>query len=246
MNDDTSLDPRTAVVAKRLQNCSRVLAVTGGKGGIGKSMIAALSALSLSRSGQRVGLFDLDLTSPCSHIILGAECGFPAEKGGILPPEVAGIKLMSVAHFAQGAPAPLRGGDLSSAMLELLAITLWGDLDVLVLDMPPGLGDTTLDVLGLIPQCEFLVVCTPSRVVRNTVASTLRFLNEQNASILGVVENMATEDGTATRKLAADEHVPFLGQVPLDLTLEKACGNCDALANTPATTAVAHFHGAGS
>ena len=133
----------------------------------------------------------------------------------------------------------MRGDDLSSAILELLCITLWGDLDLLILDMPPGIGDATLDVLALAPRCEFLVVCTPSAVVQRTVARTTQFLKDQQANIVGVVENLSTGDTAETQALAQDAGVPFLGAVPLDVALEQASGCAEPLAATAAAAAVA-------
>lgn len=233
------LDPRIASVEKRLAGVDRVLAVTGGKGGTGKSFVSCALALACSRAGLRVGLLDLDLTGPSDHVILGFETRFPAEEFGIDPPELRGIKCMSIAHFAQDTPAPLRGEDLTNALLELLAITRWGELDVLVIDMPPGLSDTSLDLLRLLDRAEYLLVSTPSRVVLETVGKTMRFLRELNTNVVGVIENMAREEGTTVCDVAARHGVSHLGVVPFDGALEGALGDPDRLAATAAAKAVA-------
>ncbi|MHC4954111.1 MAG: P-loop NTPase [Planctomycetota bacterium] len=227
------IDPRVAAVETRFADVKRIVAVTGGKGGIGKSLISSALAVALARAGKRTGLFDLDLTGPSDHLLLGVDCGFPSEQFGIDPLQHHGIGFMSIAHFAGETPAPLRGDDITNALLELLAITRWGALDVLVIDMPPGLGDATLDAMRLLRRAEFLVVTTPSRVVREVVRRTLRFLSEQKAGVIGVVENMASGDDPASRELALDYEVGFLGSLPFDDTVEAACGDVERLAATP-------------
>ena len=224
------MDPRAAVVDRRVSRVGRIIAVTGGKGGIGKSLVATGLAVSLARAGHRVGLLDLDFTGPCDHIALGAEGGFPEEEFGIVPPVVGGVCFMSVTHFAGEDPAPLRGADLSNALIEVLAITQWGELDYLVIDMPPGLGDATLDVVRLLPRAEFLVVATRSRLVVETVRRTLTLLQRLQSQVL--VENMSCSDSPAVPELAASAGVPFIGSLPYDGGLEDALGDPVELAAT--------------
>jgi ATP-binding protein involved in chromosome partitioning len=233
------IDPRIAAVEARFAGVKRIVAVTGGKGGIGKSLVSSALALALARAGKRTGLFDLDLTGPSDHLLLGVECGFPSEEFGIDPLQHEGIGFMSIAHFAGDVPAPLRGDDVTNALLELLAITRWGELDALVIDMPPGLGDATLDAMRLLRRAEFLVVTTPSLVVREVVRRTLRFLSEQQAGVIGVLENMASGDDAAARALAAEYELPFLGSLPFDESVEAASGDVDRLAATPFFAALA-------
>ena len=101
-------DPRLPLIERRLGRIRRILAVTGGKGGVGKSMVASTLALILAEMAQRVGLLDLDFTGPCDHTILGIEGVFPEEHVGLVPPEVHGLRFMSVTHFVGAEPAPLR------------------------------------------------------------------------------------------------------------------------------------------
>ena len=235
-----SQDPRPLVIERRLSQVQRILAVTGGKGGIGKSMVASTLALILGEMGPRIGLLDLDFTGPCDHTILGIEGAFPEEHFGLVPPEVHGLRFMSIAYFVGADPAPLRGADLSNALIELLSITQWGTLDVLVMDMPPGLGDATLDAVRLMDRAEFLVVATRSRVVLDTVRRTLRLLTELQADLLGVVENMGRDKGSAVEDLAAEFGVPFLGVLPFDETLEDALGDPHRLRNTAFAVALSN------
>ncbi|MCK5023812.1 MAG: P-loop NTPase, partial [Candidatus Aenigmarchaeota archaeon] len=143
------MDPRLEIIDRRLEKIKKIVAVSGGKGGIGKSSAASTLALMLSKAGHKVGLLDLDFSSPSTHVILGIEDLYPVEEKGIIPPEIYGIKYMSIIYYTGDNPSPLRGGDISNAIIELLAITRWEELDFLVIDMPPGIGDIALDTIRL-------------------------------------------------------------------------------------------------
>jgi ATP-binding protein involved in chromosome partitioning len=226
------MDPRLSAVEHRLAPIQRILAVTGGKGGIGKSSVASVVALLLQREGLRTALLDLDLTSPSVPVILGAgECA-PTEEYGVEPPRVDGIELMSIAWFLKEHAAPLRGDDVTNALLEILAVTRWQPADVLVVDMPPGLGDVALDAARWLPRAEYLVVAGSSRVVLPTVRRMLRLLTGLSAPIAGVVENMSRGEPDAVRALAREFHVPFLGTLPWDEELEPATGDRARLERT--------------
>lgn len=232
------MDPRAAGVDKRLADVNRIVAVTGGKGGTGKSMVASTLALSIAGEGKRTGLLDLDLTGSSDHVILGARPGFPAEKFGVEPPSIRGIGLMSLTHFAGSDPVPLRGEDSTEALLELLAITSWGKLDFMVIDMPPGLGDTALDTMRLLPRAEYLVVATSSRVALETVRKTLRLHAELQTRVRGLVENMRRRESPAVQDLAAEFGLPFLGALPYDESLEETVGEPGRLSRTAFATAL--------
>jgi ATP-binding protein involved in chromosome partitioning len=226
------LDPRYAAVEGRLAEARRVLAVTGGKGGIGKSMVASTLALLLARRGLRVGLLDLDLTAPTDHVILGLGDRFLTEEFGVEPPVVEGVHLMSVSFLVGDRPAPLRGDDITNAMLEILSITHWQGLDALVIDMPPGLGDATLDVIRLIRRAEYLMVANGSRVVRETVRRMARLLGQLEVPVVGMIENMARGKSGAVRAMADEFGLPLLGSLPWDEAVEDAVGDPAALAKT--------------
>jgi len=203
-----------------------------------KSMVSACLALCLAREGRRVGLLDLDLTGPCDHMILGVDPPFPEERHGLVPPEVHGIRFMSITYFTGEDPAPLRGADISNALIELLAIVQWGALDHLVIDMPPGLSDALLDAVRLLQRGEFLVVATASTLVVRTVRRTLRLLAQVQAPVLGVLENMRRGDDPAVADLAAEEKAPFWGALPFDDGLEDALGRPDDMLSTPCGSAL--------
>ena len=226
------IDPRSVVVDERLAGVRRIIGVAGSKGGIGKSVVASTLALALADQGRRVGLFDLDFTSPSDHVVLGVDRSFPDEEFGIDPHRVHGIDMMSVAFFAGDAPVPMRGEAATSALLELLAITRWGEQDVLVLDMPPGLGDTSLDVIHLLPRLEFLLVGNGSRVVIESVRRALQLLVELDVPLLGMLENMRRGTEDAVSGLAASFGVDMLGSVPYDDGLEAALGDVARLRAT--------------
>jgi ATP-binding protein involved in chromosome partitioning len=163
---------------------------------------------------------------------------FPEEKAGIVPPVIHGVHFMSVSYFSGSHPAPLRGQDFSNALIELLAITQWGELDVLVVDMPPGIADAALDAVRLLRRAEHLVVATGSRIVVETVQRTLVLLKQIDAPVVGLVENMQRSEGELVRALARDNGVPYLGAVPFDPAVEEATGDPDRLAATEVARAL--------
>ena len=226
------MDPRLSAVERRLAEVRRIVAVTGGKGGIGKSAVASTLALLFAERGLTTGLLDLDLTSPTAHVFLGATHAFPTEEFGIEPPVVAGLRFMSLSFFLGDRPAPLRGNDVTNAALEILAVTRWQPLDLLVLDMPPGLGDAALDLVRLVRRAEYLAVATDSRVVLETVRRTLRLLCDVDARLSGVVENLARNGSGRVREMSGAFGVPFLGSLPWDDGFEAAVGDPDRLVRT--------------
>ena len=199
------IDPRIKAVEARLEKVKRIIPVVSGKGGVGKSMVSTILALNLAQKGYKVGLLDLDFHGASDHVILGFEPKeFPEEDRGIIPPEVHGIRFMSIVYYSEDKPTPLRGMEISDALIELLAITRWEDLDFLIIDMPPGMGDQFLDVLRFLRKGEFLVVATPSKLAINVVKKLLELLKEQNLKIVGIVENMTFDGGEEIRKLAKE------------------------------------------
>jgi ATP-binding protein involved in chromosome partitioning len=226
------VDPRTSIITERLARISRIIAVSSGKGGVGKSMVATTLALTLAHNGCKVGLFDLDFTGPSTHIILGAQNVQPKEEKGIVPPTVAGLEYMSLVYFVGDNPAPLRGADVSNALIELLAITQWGTLDFLVIDMPPGIGDVILDLVRLIKRIEFLIVTTPSLLAFETVKKQVALLCELKMPIIGVVENMKMDVSEGVEEETGKLGLKYLGEIPYDPAVEGAIGNERELQNT--------------
>jgi ATP-binding protein involved in chromosome partitioning len=226
------VDPRTSVISERLRRIGRIIAVSSGKGGVGKSLVATTLALALARKGCRVGLFDLDFTSPSTHVILGARNARPKEEKGIVPPVVKGLEYMSLVYYSGDNAAPLRGADVSNALIELLAVTRWSELDFLVIDMPPGIGDAVLDLIRLVRNIEFLIVTTPSQLAFETVKKLVRLLQDLKVPIIGVVENMKMDSAESIQRQTEKLGTAFLGEIPYDPKVEGAIGDETKLLNT--------------
>jgi ATP-binding protein involved in chromosome partitioning len=217
-----SIDPRPSVIENRLKQVRRVIAVTGWKGGIGKSVTACTLALLLAKKGYKTGLFDLDFAGASDHLVLGAKGIFPKEEKGLEPPVYEGVKFMSVVFFSENKAVPLRGANVSDAIIELLAITQWGELDFLVLDMPPGINDAALDVMRFARNAEVLAVTAPSLLAHDVLARSLALYKKLGVPVLGVLENMSA----GARAKGAD------AVIRRDPGLEKALGRPAALLKT--------------
>lgn len=226
------VDPRLSIIDNRLKSIKRVIAVSSGKGGVGKSMIATTFALALAKKGLKIGLFDLDFTSPSTHLILDIKNILPKEEKGIIPPIVNNLSYMSLVYYSGELATPLRGEDTSNALIELLSVTKWDSLDILVIDMPPGIGDATLDLIKLVKKIEFLIITTSSKLAFHTVKKQLKLLKELKVKVIGVVENMKINKiktiQTETEKLG----INFLGEIPYDKTLEESIGDGNKLSAT--------------
>jgi len=225
-------DPRLAIIDERLKDVERIIVVVSGKGGVGKSLVATTLSLMLAKRGHSVGLLDLDFHGPSCHIILGAKGVMPTEEKGIIPPDVHGIKLMSVVYYVGDEPLPLRGTEISDAFTELLAITRWGRVDYLIVDAPPGMGEEVLDIIRLMRRSEFLVITTPSSLALKTVSRLTRLLLEVKVPVLGVIENMRITETKLVEKHAKMFGIKYLGSILFDHDLEKCVGNPKRLLGT--------------
>jgi ATP-binding protein involved in chromosome partitioning len=234
------VDPRTSIIDERLKHIRNIIAVSGGKGGVGKSLVASTLALILAKKGYRVGLFDLDFTSPSTHIILGIKDVQPKEEKGIIPPSVHNLQYMSIVYYSGEHVAPLRGIDVSNALIELLSITRWEKLDYLILDMPPGISDATLDLMRLVKNLRFLIVTTPSQLAFETVKKLASLLATLKIPVIGVVENMKMNQSQFIQKQTERLGLTFLGQIPYDSKVEDAMGDTDKLLETTFAKKVEH------
>jgi ATP-binding protein involved in chromosome partitioning len=227
------IDPRTSIISERLVRIRRIIAVSSGKGGVGKSMVATAVALSLAKEGCRVGLFDLDFTGPSTHIILGVSYNVqPKEEKGIVPPTVYGFEYMSLIYYVGDNPTPLRGADISNALIELLSVTQWGELDFLIIDMPPGIGDAVLDLVRLVKRIEFLIVTTPSLLAFEVVKKQVALLCELHMPIVGIIENMKTDNSSAIKNETVQLGLKYLGSIDYDAKVESSIGNPSKLLET--------------
>ncbi|NJD99041.1 ATP-binding protein [Thermococcus sp. LS1] len=233
-----AIDPRVKGIEARLENVKRIIPVVSGKGGVGKSLVSTTLALVLAEKGYKVGLLDLDFHGASDHVILGFEPeDFPEEDKGVVPPTVHGIKFMSIVYYSEDKPTPMRGMEISDALIELLTITRWDELDYLIIDMPPGLGDQFLDVLRFLKRGEFLVVATPSKLSLNIVRKLLTLLKERDYKVLGIVENMKLHseqrgDEKDIEALAEEFSLPYLAGIPLYDDLEEKIGKPEELLRT--------------
>ena len=220
------------MINERLKGIGRIIAVSSGKGGVGKSLVATTLALTLSRKGCKVGLFDLDFTSPSTHIILGAKDAKPKEEKGIVPPVVKGLAYMTLVYYSGDQATPLRGEDVSNALIELLSVTQWSELDFLFVDMPPGISDAVLDLVRLVRNIEFLIVTTPSLLAFETVKKQVTLLKDLKIPIIGIVENMKMNRAKNIEQETEKLGLKFLAGIPYDLKVEEAIGDEKKLLDT--------------
>ena len=139
---------------------------------------------------------------------------------------------MSLVYYTGNKATPLRGADTSNALIELLAVTLWGDLDFLVIDMPPGIGDAVLDLIRLVRRIEFLIVTTSSQLAFETVKKQVILLKDLKVPILGIVENMKMTQSKDVQVQTEELGLKFLAEIPYDRTVESAIGNTKKLFDT--------------
>jgi ATP-binding protein involved in chromosome partitioning len=202
-----------------------VYAVASGKGGVGKSTVTANLAVALAREGKRVGVLDADVWGYSVPQLFGVRERPVALKGLMLPPRAHGVALMSVGFLVEeGEPVVWRGPMLHKAIEQFLGDVHWGELDVLLVDLPPGTGDVTLSLLELLPDAQLLAVTTPQVAAESVATRVGRMARDLRMPVAGVVENMSGglfgEGGGA--RLAAAVDAPLLGSVPLDLPLRAA------------------------
>lgn len=207
-----------------------IVAVGAGKGGVGKSTTSVNIAVALARRGARVGLLDADVYGPNIPQMLGVE-GQPkaTEEGKIVPGEAHGVKVISMGLLVPpDQPVIWRGPMLHGAIQQFMRDVLWGELDYLVVDLPPGTGDVALSMAQSVPVAGSVVVTTPQGVSISDVRKAVAMFRQLNIPVLGVVENMShfvcghcserTEifGNGGGRRMAEELQIPFLGEVPID------------------------------
>ena len=208
----------------KLSPSTRVIAVASGKGGVGKSSLSANIAVALSRLGRRTGVLDADIYGHSIPHILGIHQKPVAVDEMIVPPVKDGLKLMSIGFFLDGnEPVMWRGPMLHRALEQFLTDVHWGELDVLVVDMPPGTGDVSISLGQLLPRAEVVVVTTPQKLAQDVASRAAAMARKTNMRLLGVVENMSGDvfGSGGGRELADELGIPLLGTVPLDPALRE-------------------------
>jgi ATP-binding protein involved in chromosome partitioning len=215
--------PERDNVVRLPRNC-RVIAVASGKGGVGKSSLTANLGVAFAQLGRRVGILDADIYGHSIPHILGIHQRPVAVDEMIVPPVKDGLKLMSIGFFLDGnAPVMWRGPMLHRALEQFLTDVHWGEIDVLVVDMPPGTGDVSISLGQLLPRAEVVVVTTPQKLAQDVASRAATMARKTNMRLLGVVENMTGEvfGSGGGESLAAELDVPLLGRVPLDPLLRE-------------------------
>jgi len=221
--------------AQALQNVRNIIAVGSGKGGVGKSTVAANLAASLAKSGARVGLLDADIYGPSIPIMM--QSGRPAEpqpNNSIEPGEAHGVRLMSMGYLSPGdQPLIWRGPMAHKALQQSLLSVNWGELDYLIVDLPPGTGDVHLTLVQTVPVTGAVIVSTPQDVGLQISMKTLRMFQQTKVPLLGIIENMSyyvcphcggRDDifgHGGAGDAAASLSVPFLGEIPLDKAIRR-------------------------
>jgi ATP-binding protein involved in chromosome partitioning len=218
-----SVTERTKGIA--LDRSTRVLAIASGKGGVGKSTLSANLAMAFSRLGQRTGILDADVYGHSIPHLLGIQQKPVAVDRMIVPPVRGELKLMSIGFFLDdNQPVMWRGPMLHRALEQFLTDVHWGELDTLVVDMPPGTGDVSISLGQLLPRAEAVIVTTPQPLAQEVAARAALMAQKTNMRLLGVVENMSGEtfgSGGGDR-LAEELGIPLLARIPLDSRLRES------------------------
>jgi len=225
----------TPMTPQMLPGVKNIVAVGSGKGGVGKTTVSVNLAVALAQSGASVGLLDADITGPNIPMMIGAE-GQPvaSANGKITPIEAYGVKVISIQFFLpEGQPVVWRGPLVGGAIQQFLRDVEWGDLDYLVVDLPPGTSDAQLTLAQSVPLTGAVLVTTPQQVALADVAKALAMFKRVSVPILGLVENMSgfvcAHCGEVTdifgrgggERYAAENGIDFLGGIPLDVTVRQ-------------------------
>ena len=219
--------------SSELPGVKNVVAVGAGKGGVGKSTAAVMLALGLRRSGAQVGLLDADVYGPSIPMMLGIDGARPeVREDKLIPVEVEGLRVMSIGFLVDDSqPLIFRGPMVHGVIKQFLDQVDWGELDYLIVDLPPGTGDVPLTLAQSIPMTGAVVICTPQEVALRDARRAVTMYERLNVGCLGIIENMSYylcpkcghrdelfDHGGAARA-AEDLHVPFLGEIPLNAQL---------------------------
>ncbi len=206
------------------QNFRNTIAVSSGKGGVGKTTVAVNLAISLAMEGARVGLLDADILGPNVPMMMGQDKMPPPVNRKMVPAENYGVKFISMAFLVQpDQPLIWRGPMLHSAIRQLLTDVDWGELDYLVVDLPPGTGDAQLTLAQVLPLSGAIVVTQPMQVAASDAVRGLKTFEKLDVPIIGVIENMSGEFfGTgAGEQLARQHNTAYLGSIPLDANVRR-------------------------
>ncbi len=244
MPDRQPTQPAQPARPAALPGVDRIIAVGAGKGGVGKSTVAVNLAVGLARKGLRVGLLDGDIYGPSLPTMLGINGKPPRARGNMLIPfEAHGLSAMTLgALVEEDKPLIWRGPMAHGAFRQIAMQTQWGELDYLIIDLPPGTGDVPLTMSQLLPLTGAVVVCTPQKVAQDDARRAVRMFQQLNIQVLGVVENMSYfigDDGKeydifgkgGAEAMAAQMGIESLGAIPINMALRRNCDAGDPTAN---------------
>lgn len=217
-----------------IEKVRHMLAVASGKGGVGKTTIAVNVALALSRQGHKVGLLDADVYGPSVPLMLGLSGKPETEQGMLVPLEKFGLKIMSFGMMMEEGQAVIwRGPLVTRTITELLGEVRWGELDYLVVDLPPGTGDPSITIAKALPRLQVLMVTTPQEVALADVRRSIALFAQYKREVVGLIENMSyfQYGRTAERieifgsgggkTLSRETGLPLLGAIPLDMEIRQ-------------------------
>jgi len=235
--------PNPKIRGKAIEGVDSIIAISSGKGGVGKSTVAANIAVTLAKMGLQVGLLDADIYGPSIPTMFDLERERPLSvrvrgKEKMEPIENYGVKVLSIGFFTKPGQAIIwRGPMASKALNQLIFDAAWGNLDFLIVDLPPGTGDIHLSIVQAIPLSGAVVVSTPQHIALSDARKGIAMFQQENISVpvLGIIENMSYFSPTdlpdkkyyifgmgGAQKLAEDKRVPFLGEVPLIQSIREA------------------------
>ena len=229
--EDTRLKNRENIKIKN------IVAIASGKGGVGKSTIAVNLAIALGETGAKVGLMDADIYGPNVHTMLGVNKIPPPRDGKIMPAEAFGLKMISIGLLVDpNQPLVWRGPMLHSAIRQFLMDVDWGELDYLIVDLPPGTGDAQISLSQIVTLTAGVIVTLPQKVSVDDARRAANMFGQLDVPILGVIENMSyllMPDGTRNhlfgkdggKKLADELEIPFLGEIPIDPNIRSGGDN---------------------
>ncbi len=239
-----------AAAKKRIEGVKKLIAVSSCKGGVGKSTVALNLAMSLKRMGKKVGLIDADIYGPSLPTLLGVSGAQPkaSQTPGkkIAPVEVEGLKTISFGYFiGENDPVIWRGPMLGGVLNQFLFDVDWGELDFMILDLPPGTGDMQLSMVQTTEVDGAVIVSTPQKIALVDTKKGIKMFDQVKVPVLGLIENMSYfvppesdqkyfifgEGGGA--QMAQELEIPFLGQIPLEIALRESCDHGIAYMNTP-------------
>jgi ATP-binding protein involved in chromosome partitioning len=223
------MEGRALSMDELLPGVKNIVAVASGKGGVGKTTVSVNLALALAKTGANVGLLDADVYGPSVPLMLGLKASPEVVNNKIQPPVVEGVKVISMGFFyEQSQQAGIyRGPIVSGIVKQFLTDVNWGELDYLIIDLPPGTGDAPLTIAQTIPITGILIVTTPQDIAMNVAVKAIGMFNKLNVPIIGVVENMSylmcphcdqqinIFGKGGGKKISEDFKIPFIGEIPL-------------------------------